>query len=128
MNEVLKVFKSKAEDSIDKKYDEKIIQIQQEDEIQKVLEDAKKAIENILESENKELDISSPILYTENTNTKVYNLLQEKQAKLNEINDICKEVEALFDLTTTYDEKIKILLNYNIIDKKTGKIIKYEGR
>lgn len=119
---ILDVYKSKEEDRIDMEYDLKIVQVQKEDEIQKVLADAKEKIGNILKSENRELDISLPTLYTENTNKKVYDLLQDKQTELRELRHTCNEVDALLDIATTYDEKMEILQNYDIIDKKSGKM------
>lgn len=119
---ILDVFKSKEEDRIDIEYDEQIAQVQKEDEIQKILKDAEEKIKSIFKSENKDLDICLPTLYTEKTNTKVYDLLQDKEIKLTELRHICNEVDALMELATTYDEKMKILQNYDIIDKKTGKL------
>ncbi len=54
------------------------------------------------------------------------NLIDERSAKLNEVNDLVKMVKAHVGIAKTKEEVEEILTRYGIIDKKGKLVIKYE--
>ena len=120
--EILRLYSNEMKDIICKEYDEKIKKAKEEDEINMVLEDAKEQIKEIRDA-NLGYDYSEPIQLSTNTGlTKetlriINDLEEEKQEKFKKLSKKVELVEALFELTDDYNERIKILKNHKIIDK-----------
>lgn len=120
--EILRLYSNEMRDIICKEYDEKIKKAKEEDEINIVLENAKEQIKEIRDA-NLGYDYSEPIQLSTNTGlTKetlriINDLEEEKQEKFKKLSKKVELVEALFELTDDYNERIKILKNHKIIDK-----------
>lgn len=128
MGKILNIYYERMEEKIDKEYDEKIIELRNNDEIQQVIKEMNEQINTILENDNKiaeihpkEINIEYDI-YTTKTLDKEKELLEEKQKALKELNNTIEEIDALFNLTDDYNERMKILKNYNIVNKQ-GKLV-----
>ena len=120
--EILRLYGNEMKDLICKEYDEMIKKAKEEDEINMVLENAKEQIKEIRDA-NLGYDYSEPIQLSTNTGlTKetlriINDLEEEKQEKFKKLSKKVELVEALFELTDDYNERIKILKNHKIIDK-----------
>ena len=102
-------------------------EILEEDEIQKIFKEMINQVNVILENEgSKPVDMELPIQYKEfrtaKTNEKLNKLEADRDRLLNKVYSDYEEVKALLSMTNDYQEQIKILKNYSIIDKKTNKL------
>jgi len=101
--------------------------ILEEDEIQKIFKEMIEQVNVILENEgSKPVDMELPIQYREfhtaKTNEKLNKLEADRDRLLDKVYSDYEEVKALLSMTNDYQEQIKILKNYGIIDKKTNKL------
>lgn len=123
-DELLKLYKDKMEEKINKKYDETTENICEDDLIQKIISEAKQKIKEELtkREEPKDLieDIESEldnIVYLTSATDKILDELRTKQDnELNELYDTLKEVKARLAMTDDYDTQMKILKEYEITD------------
>ena len=102
-------------------------EILEEDEIQKIFKEMINQVNVILENEgSKPVDMELPIQYKEfrtaKTNEKLNKLEADRDRLLDKVCSDYEEVKALLSMTNDYQEQIKILKNYGIIDKKTNKL------
>lgn len=116
-----KMFKIKNDALIGK---DKILE---EDEIQKIFKEMINQVNVILENEgSKPIDMDLPVQYKEFRTAKTNEKLNELDADTDKLKDKLhsdyEEVKAMLSMTNDYQEQIKILKNYGIIDKKTNKL------
>ena len=101
--------------------------ILEEDEIQKIFKEMINQVNVILENEgSKPVNMELPVQYKEfltaKTNEKLHKLEVETDMLKDKIYSDYEEVKAMLSMTNDYQEQIKILKNYGIIDKKTNKL------
>ena len=101
--------------------------ILEEDEIQKIFKEMINQVNVILENEgSKPVDMELLVQYKEfrtaKTNEKLHKLEVETDMLKDKIYSDYEEVKAMLSMTDNYEEQIKILKNYGIIDKKTNKL------
>lgn len=96
----------------------------EEDEAQKIIEEMLNQINVILDkNEKNKIEVPfSNLLITKTTEDKISELEKNKDFSKDKIFDTYQEVKAMLSMTDNYDEQIKILKNYEIIDKKTNKL------
>lgn len=125
MSTILNIYKERKLDKIDKEYDEKITKLRKEDEIQQVIEEMQNQVNVILNNDDpdnaREYTFDCP-MYTNKTVKQENELLEEKSKEIKQLNGTIQEIKALFELTTDYTERMKILKNYNVVDKN-GKLV-----
>lgn len=123
---ILNLYESRMKEKIDKEYDKKIIEVRKKDELQQIKNEMLKQIDTVLEN-NGEKTLSETgngvelDLYLTSTTDKVNELLMQKQEELNKLDRNIEEIDSLFYLTEDYQERMKILKNYDIVDK-SGKL------
>ena len=119
---ILEIYKERKIKTFEKELSEaKKIAIK-EDEIQKIIIEMTNQVNTILENEDSNTRYEShPNLYTLKTETKLDELNDKYHEQIEELRSTLEEIRALFELTDDYNERIKILKNYNILDKK-GKL------
>lgn len=119
---ILEIYKERKIKTLEKEFSEaKKIAIE-EDEIQKIIIEMTNQVNTILENEDSNTRYEShPNLYTLKTETKLDELNDKYHEQIEELRSTLEEIRALFELTDDYNERIKILKNYNILDKK-GKL------
>ena len=122
---ILDVYKEKKLKQINKEYINKIEEVIEQDEIQNIIKEMKNQIKTILENEgnSKSIEINNRELYTKETTEKIEKLKNERDAKKEEVFETIEVINSLFELTQDYEERIKILINYNILDKKNKLVI-----
>lgn len=124
---ILNLYNEKMKDKIDKEYDKKIIELESNDELQLTVKEMLNQLDTILENNGERTlkEQGNTIildLYLSKTVKAKQELLDEKREKLKELSQKLEEIDALFYLTEDYQERMKILQNYGIVNKK-GQII-----
>ena len=120
--DILDVYKERKRKALDKELLDAKENVKKEDEIQKIIIEMTNQVNTILENEGSDTRYEShPNLYTLKTEAKLDELEKEHDEHIKELRSTLEEIRALFELTDDYNERIKILKNYDILDKK-GKL------
>ena len=122
MLKILEIYKEKKTKEIEQKYDKQLEDLDNNDPVTLLIKETEEAIKEMLNSENVRLVISSDVLeFTQETLEKRKAIIDIIHKEKEELNNVIKEIEALLEFAPNYEESTKILLAYDIIDKK-GKI------
>lgn len=119
---ILEIYKERKIKTLEKEFSEAKKVAIEEDEIQKIIIEMTNQVNTILENEDSDTRYEShPNLYTSKTEAKLNKLNDKYHEQIEELRSTLDEIRALFELTNDYNERIKILKNYDILDKK-GKL------
>ena len=119
---ILEIYKKKKIKTLEKEFSKAKKAAIEEDEIQKIIIEMTNQVNTILENEDSDTRYEShPNLYTSKTEAKLDELNDKYHEQIEELRSTLDEICALFELTDDYNERIKILKNYDILDKK-GKL------
>lgn len=119
---ILEIYKERKIKTLEKEFSEAKKVAIEEDEIQKIIIEMTNQVNTILENEGSDTRYEShPNLYTSKTEAKLNELNDKYHEQIEELRSTLEEIRALFELTDDYNERIKILKNYDILDKK-GKL------
>ena len=119
---ILEIYKERKIKTLEKEFSEAKKVAIEEDEIQKIIIEMTNQVNTILENEDSDTRYEShPNLYTSKTEAKLNKLNDKYHEQIEELRSTLDEIRALFELTDDYNERIKILKNYDILDKK-GKL------
>ena len=77
----------------------------------------KKQLEAVIPEKMEKTDINFDV-YSDETDKLLEDLEKEKDKKLDELYQKIEEIKALLQLSPDYQESLKILRDYEIIDKK----------
>ena len=120
--DILEIYKERKIKTLEKEFSEAKKVAIEEDEIQKIIIEMTNQVNTILENEDSDTRYEShPNLYTSKTEAKLNELNDKYHEQIEELRSTLDEIRALFELTDDYNERIKILKNYDILDKK-GKL------
>ena len=120
--QILDLYKERKIKTLEKEYAEAKEIARKDDEIQKIIIEMTNQVNIILENEGLDTRYEShPNLYTSKTEAKLNELNDKYHEQIEELRSTLDEIRALFELTDDYNERIKILKNYDILDKK-GKL------
>lgn len=119
---ILEIYEKRKVKALEKEYAEAKEIARKDDEIQKIIIEMTNQVNTILENEDSDTRYEShPNLYTSKTEAKLNKLNDKYHEQIEELRSTLDEIRALFELTDDYNERIKILKNYDILDKK-GKL------
>ena len=119
---ILEIYKERKIKTLEKELSEAKKAVIEEDEIQKIIIEMTNQVNTILENEDSNTRYEShPNLYTLKTETKLDELNDKYHEQIEELRSTLEEIRALFELTDDYNERIKILKRYDIINKN-GKL------
>lgn len=119
---ILEIYKERKIKTLEKEFSEAKKAAIEEDEIQKIIIEMTNQVNTILENEDSDTRYEShPNLYTSKTEARLNELNDKYHEQIEELRSTLDEIRALFELTDDYNERIKILKNYDILDKK-GKL------
>lgn len=119
---ILEIYKERKIKTLEKEFSEAKKVAIEEDEIQKIIIEMTNQVNTILENEDSDTRYEShPNLYTSKTEAKLNKLNDKYHEQIEELRSTLDEIRALFELTDDYNERIKILKNYDILDKR-GKL------
>lgn len=116
---ILDLYKDRKLDALNEEYADKRMEIKEKDEIQSVIAEMQKQVMTILENDGQEIhhDLGTFNLYTKETKNKLEQLESKYYEIKKEINREIEEIESLFEMTKDYDDRIKILKNYKVLNK-----------
>ena len=122
MLKILEIYKEKKTREIEQKYDAQLEDLEFNDPAQILINETEEKLKEILETDRVILSINSDtISVTSETIEKRNAIIDIIKKEKKELNNVIKEIEALLEFAPNYEESTKILLAYDIIDKK-GKI------
>ena len=123
MFKILEIYKEKKTKEIEQKYDKQLEDLEFNDPVTVYLHQAENTIKEILKTEEDvRLIITSNLVEcTQETLEKRKAVIDTIHKEKEELNNVIEEIEALLEFAPNYEESTKILLAYDIIDKK-GKI------
>ena len=92
--------------------------VKKEDEIQSIILEMTNQVNTILENQGRKIKYEfEPNLITTETEVKLDELDKKYHKEIEELRSTLDEIRALFELTDDYNERIKILKNYKILNK-----------
>lgn len=120
--DILDLYEKRKLKSIREEYSESEKNVKGNDEIQKIIIEMTNQVNTILENQGTEARYAHrPSLYTPETVEKLDELDKKRCETIEKLRSTLEEIRALFEMTDDYHERIKILKDYNILDKK-GKL------
>lgn len=122
MLKILEIYKEKKTREIEHKYDEQLLELECNDPINAVIEEAEEKLREMLETDKIMISVNSDTVnLTPETIEKRKVIIDIIHKEKEELNNVIREIEALLEFAPNYEESTKILLAYDIIDKK-GKL------
>jgi hypothetical protein len=116
---ILDIYKERKEEAILEDYEKKEEAVLAEDEMQKIIKEMTDQVNALLESENRTdfFYVESEGFTLTETNEKLDKLNEEKEDEILQLDKTIEEIEAMFEMTEDYEERMKILKKYGIINK-----------
>ena len=122
MLKILEIYKEKKTREIEQKYDAQLEDLEFNDPAQILINETEEKLKEILETDKVMISVNSDTVnVTPETIEKRNAIIDIIKKEKKELNNVIKEIEALLEFAPNYEESTKILLAYDIIDKK-GKI------
>lgn len=124
MLKILEIYKDKKEKEIEIKYDKQLKDLENNDPVTLLIKETEEAIKEMLNSENIRLFINSDVFeFTQETLDKRKEIIDTIKTEKAKIKAQIEEITALLELAPNYEEKMQILRDYGIIDKKKNIIL-----
>lgn len=124
MLKILENYQIKKETEIENKYDKQLKDLENSDPVTLLIKETEESIKEILNSENVRLVINSDVFEftkeTVNKRNEIINTIRDEKQKL---RTKISEIVSLLDLAPNYEEKLQILRDYDIMDKKKNIIL-----
>ena len=116
---ILEIYKERKEQAIYDDYEKIEEAVLAEDEMQKIINEMTNQVNALLESENRTdfFYVESEGFTLTETNEKLDKLNEEKEDEILQLDKTIEEIEAMFEMTEDYEERMKILKKYGIINK-----------
>ena len=115
---ILDLYKERKSKILEKELLEAKEAVRKEDEIQSIIIEMTNQINTILENQDSDTRYEShPNLYTSETEKKLDELNQKYYEEIEALRSTLEEIRALFELTDDYNERMKILKKYGILNK-----------
>ena len=122
MLKILEIYKEKKTREIEQKYDAQLEDLEFNDPAQILINETEEKLKEMLETDKVMISVNSDTVnLTPETIEKRKVIIDIIKKEKEELNNVIKEIEALLEFAPNYEESTKILLAYDIIDKK-GKI------
>lgn len=120
--DILDLYEKRKVKALEKEILEAKSKVKEQDEIQSIILEMTNQVNTILENQGRKTIYEfKPNLITLETEAKLDELEKEHHKQIEDLRSTLDEIRALFELTDDYNERIKILKNYDILDKK-GKL------
>lgn len=125
-DKILNIYKEREKNNIEESYECQIEETMAKDNINKKFNEYMEKIVDMFEKDEQgapaDLKLISSELCTKKTKELIKDLKIQKVSKLNQLNVLIEEVKAQLEPVDSYENGIKILKAYDILDKK-GKIV-----
>ena len=120
--DILDLYKERKIKALEKELLEAKENVKKEDEIQSIIIEMTNQVNTILENQGQKAKYEfEPNLITLETELKIDELNDKYHKEVENLRLTIEEIKAMFELTDDYNERIKILKDYDILDKK-GKL------
>lgn len=124
MLKILEIYKEKKTKEIEHKYDEQLLELECNDPVNTLVKETEEKLKEMLNSDNVLLVLNSDTIeFTQETIEKRKKIIDIIHQEKKELNDVIKEIESLLELAPNYEEKLQILRDYDIMDKKKNIIL-----
>lgn len=124
MLKILEIYKEKKTREIEHKYDEQLLELECNDPVNTLVKETEEKLKEMLNSDNVLLVLNSDTMeFTQETIEKRKKIIDIIRQEKKELNDVIKEIESLLELAPNYEEKLQILRDYGIIDKKKNIVL-----
>lgn len=124
MLKILEIYKEKKTREIEHKYDEQLLELECNDPVNTLVKETEEKLKEMLNSDNVLLVLNSDTMeFTQETIEKRKKIIDIMHQEKKELNDVIKEIESLLELAPNYEEKLQILRDYGIIDKKKNIVL-----
>lgn len=123
MYKILDIYETRQRAKINDTYNERIKSIIEDDEIQKIIKEMENQVRTVAGEKANGYSFSYPGLYEERTAKAIKELEQERDQKIKELRNKIIDIKAVAELAPNYEEKVKILRDYEIMDKKKNIIL-----
>lgn len=124
MLKILEIYKEKKTREIENKYDEQLLELECNDPVNTLVTETEEKLKEMLNSDNVLLVLNSDTMeFTQETIEKRKKIIDIIHQEKKELNDVIKEIESLLELAPNYEEKLQILRDYGIIDKKKNIVL-----
>lgn len=124
IDELIKLYYNEKVEEFRENERNEIREIKKNDKIQELIEEFKLNLcqYNDCDIEDINIGIYGTIEITEESLDKIDNIKTETNKKIDELKLTCDKAKALLKMAETYEQKIEILIDYNILDKKTKRL------
>ena len=124
MLKILEIYKEKKTREIEQKYDAQLEDLEINDHAQILINETKEKLKEMLETDKVMISVNSyTVNLTSETIEKRNAIIDIIKKEKKELNNVIKEIEALLELAPNYEEKLQILRDYGIIDKRKNIIL-----
>lgn len=124
MLKLLEIYKDRKVREIETKYDKQLEELEANDSVQVFIKESEEIIKEMLNTEVVKLTLHSDVVeYTQETIDKKNEIINTIRDEKNKLNIKMNEISALLELAPNYEEKVKILRDYDIMDKKKNIIL-----
>ena len=124
MFKILEIYEEKKTKAIEFKYDKQLEELEASDPISVYLKQTEEAIKEMLNSENVKLVLHTDTLkFTQETLDKREEIIDTIREEKTKLKTQIEEIQALLELAPNYEEKLQILRDYGIIDKRKNIIL-----
>lgn len=121
MNEILKIYKERRREKINKKYDDMENATKQCDPRYKVWRECTNTLLKLYEEDKILANAFAPINLSDETRKRLDTIYKTRCEELNDLADKLNEVQAQLSMCETYEQKQDILRTYKII-KENGRV------
>lgn len=123
MYKILEIYEGKERKKINEQYDERKQSIIEIDTIQTIIKEMEAQVRAVAGEKANGYCFEYPGLYEDRTKKALEELEQERDKKVKELRNKIIDIKALAELAPNYEEKLKILRDYEIMDKKKNIIL-----
>ena len=124
MFKILEIYKEKKTREIEQKYDAQLEDLKFNDPAQILINETEEKLKEMLETDKVMISVNSDTVnFTPETIEKRKVIIDIIHKEKEELNNVIKEIEALLELAPNYEEKLQILRDYGIIDKRKNIIL-----
>lgn len=124
MLEILKIYEKKKIEELQEKYDEQLEELEANDPVTIIVKETEDNLKEILNTKNLKLIVNSDLVeLTQETIDKRDEIIKIIRKEKQNLKTQISEIQALLELAPNYEEKMQILRDYGIIDKKKNIVL-----
>lgn len=116
---ILEIYSRRIIKEIDNELTEKIKEINSEDNVRKILQEAENQLNVLLNrDETNPIILRCDVNCEEKTSRAIVVVQEERDEKERQLNELLMEINAQLEITETYEQKMDILVRYGILNEQ----------